>query len=135
MATVESITAAALAAGGFTGTAEMHGALLLDSKGTYYGTPSVKKCEVSGLVDTCGTYKGAEFVYTVAVRCIGTECGYSDGTELDRRIALVCAYLLGGSGYVVRSIVRGELERCAATGRLERVLTFTLAGYECLVDS
>lgn len=135
MATVESIAAEALEAGGFEGTAEMHGSVLLGSKDTYYGVISVKKCEVSGLIDTCGESRGAEYVFTAAVRCIGAECGYSDGTELDRKIALVCAYLLGDSGCIVRSIVRGELERCAATGRLERVLTFTLVGYENIADS
>lgn len=129
MATIETIADAALAAGDFTGTAEMHGALLLEGKEIYYGTLSVKKCEISSLVDTCGEQKGAEFVYTAALRCIGRECGYSDAAELDRRIALVCSYLLKDSTFIVRNIVRGELERNTVTGRLERVVTFTLAGY------
>ena len=130
MATVESITADALEAGGFEALDNMNGTVLLADRDEYYGIPSVKKCEISRLIDTCGEYKGAEFVYTMAVRCIGAECGFTDLLTLDSRIALTAAYLLAESGCTVRSIVRGEAERSAVTGRLERVLTFTLVGYE-----
>lgn len=130
METIESITDLAIRAGEFESTASVHPTLLLQNKDKYYGTPSIKKCEVSRFIDTCGEYRGAECVYTVAIRCMGKECKYTDENELDLRISKIVKFLLRDSGCVVRSITRGELERCAATGRLERVLCFTIAGYQ-----
>lgn len=129
---VDYILQEIIKAGKFEYDHTMHANELLETRGTYYAFPVVQKQMLGRYIESTGDYPGIEIVYSVFIRCMGTECGFRDALELDEKIRQMIRYIIKGTNSIVRDITCGELTRNEVTGRLERLVSFTIVGYRLL---